>query len=469
MPPEHQLDQAHPEAVDWVLGTLSAAAASQFQQHLTDCHPCQVAVAEFGQLGQMLQNLPPAVEPSSDLEARTVAGVLAAAASEAATTHILRASPLTTSAAAADKAATTQLRPIPKAPTPADEPRSIQPSGMPTVPPEISHPLSAAGQPAMGRPTGQGLSMAALTFIIEPDEYEALSALIELGRAADDRDAHRDNGADVLSKARTLMRTALAGKLEEAGLPWAPSGEAVKVRAAEARQPPSDVRRLVQDKKVRKYAAYVLAVGLVVVLWGGYVRGWHWTGFEKNNQLWDWLQLLLIPVAVGTIPLWIRDRKYIGKGRRVIYAVVIVACGVFVIAGYLIPLTWTGFGGQTLWSWFGLLLLPMAVTATTALTSMRVRGWKVSLRRYQKALIVALAAGWILTVIGGYALHWKWTGYGGNTLWDWLMLLLLPLVFPTILLPALLRWITGDAEERAKQARERAVAGTAAAAGRTSG
>ncbi|HXZ73725.1 MAG TPA: hypothetical protein VEH31_23025, partial [Streptosporangiaceae bacterium] len=281
-------------------------------------------MAEFGQLGQMLQNLPPAVEPSPDLEARTIAGVLAAAASEAATTQILRASPPATSAAAAaGEAATTQLRPIPKAPTPADEPRSIQPSGIPTVPPEISHPLSAAGQSAMGRPSGHGLSMAALTFIIEPDEYEALSALIELDRAADDRDAHPDNGADVVSKARTLMRTALSGKLEEAGLPRAPSGEAVKVRAAEAKQPPSNVRGLVQDKKVRKYAAYVLGVGLVVVLWGGYVQGWHWTGFEKNNQLWDWLHLLLVPVAVGTIPLWIRNRKYIGEGRRVIYSVVI--------------------------------------------------------------------------------------------------------------------------------------------------
>jgi len=327
MPPEHHLDQAHPEAVDWVLGTLSAAAATQFQQHLADCHPCQVAVAEFGQLGQMLQNLPPAVEPSPDLEARTIAGVLAAAASEAATTQVLRASPLATSAKAADEAATTRLRPIPKAPTPADGPRSIQPSGMPTVPPEISRPVSAAGQSAMGRPTWQGLSMAALTFAIEPDEYEGLSALIELDRAADGGDAHPDNGADVISKARTLMRTALAGKLEEADLPWAPSGEAVKERAAEATEPPSAAGRLMQDKKVRKYAAYVLGVGLVFVLWGGYVQGWHWTGFESNNQLWDWLKLLLVPVAVGTIPLWIQDRKYIGKGRSVTYAVVIVACG----------------------------------------------------------------------------------------------------------------------------------------------
>lgn len=45
----------------------------------------------------------------------------------------------------------------------------------------------------------------------------------------------------------------------------------------------------------------------------------------------------------------------------------------------------------------------------------------------------------------------------GNTLWDWLQLLLLPLVVPAILLPALLNWITGDAAERAATARQPAL------------
>jgi hypothetical protein len=43
------------------------------------------------------------------------------------------------------------------------------------------------------------------------------------------------------------------------------------------------------------------------------------------------------------------------------------------------------------------------------------------------AIIAALATGWIVTVIGGYALRWTWTGYPGHTLWDWLGMLL-PLV-----------------------------------------
>ena len=52
---------------------------------------------------------------------------------------------------------------------------------------------------------------------------------------------------------------------------------------------------------------------------------------------------------------------------------------------------------------------------------------------------------WSLTIVGGYAWRWTWTGYAGNTLWDWLQLLLLPLVVPTILLPAALGWMASSA------------------------
>jgi hypothetical protein len=133
----------------------------------------------------------------------------------------------------------------------------------------------------------------------------------------------------------------------------------------------------------------------------------------------------------------------------------------FVIAGYLVPLSWTGFRGQTLWDWLELLVLPAAVTTTMTLISMRVQEPKAGLRPYQKAIIAALSAGWVVTVIGGYVLRWKWTGYAGNSLWDWFQMLL-PLVFPAILLPSLLKWISGNAAGRASTAHEAAVARTAA-------
>jgi hypothetical protein len=291
--------------------------------------------------------------------------------------------------------------------------------------------------------------MAVLRFTIVPDEFLGLSALIEL----DGADGGGGTGSAVISKARALMRGALADKLQEIGLPWAPSAEAVKKRATA--EPTSGMRALMGNKKVRKYGTSVVAVAALVALWGGYVQGWNWTGFPANGQLWLWLQLLLVPVALGTIPLWIQDREYISRPRRVAYGVVIVAWTGLVIAGYLIPLKWTGFPHKTLWDWFELILLPVAVTSTMALTSSRVRSSKArSLRPYQKGLIAALSVGWIVTVIGGYLLRWSWTGYYGNTLWDWLDLLLKPLVFPTILLPALLKWVSGNAARRASEARK---------------
>ena len=56
MPPDSKADLAHPEAADWVLGTLGPAQAEDFRRHLTDCPHCRAAVAEFGELGQMLQH-----------------------------------------------------------------------------------------------------------------------------------------------------------------------------------------------------------------------------------------------------------------------------------------------------------------------------------------------------------------------------------------------------------------------------
>ena len=304
--------------------------------------------------------------------------------------------------------------------------------------------------------------MAAMTFTIEPDEFLGLSALAELDRADGG-----GTGTGAVSEAKVLMRTALADKLVEAGLPWAPSAEAVKKHAAEAAKPAGTIRRLIGHQKARKYAACIMAVAVLAGLWGGYVQGWSWTGFQQNGQLWDWLQVLLLPVALGTIPLWIQGKEYIGRGRRVAFGVTIMAWTGLVIAGYLVPLNWTGFRGVTLWQWFVLLVAPAAVATTMALTSMHVRGSKVCLRLHHKAIVAALAAGWVVTVIGGYVLQWKWTGYAGNTLWDWLGMLL-PLMFPIVVLPTLLKWVSGNAAGRASQAHKAAIARIATAAGGTS-
>jgi hypothetical protein len=256
------------------------------------------------------------------------------------------------------------------------------------------------------------------------------------------------------SVAKAMMHAGLAAKLDELGLPWAPSPEAVQSRVLElARQDDasqrSALRRLATNARVRKYGITILTVAALVVLWGGYIQHWQWTGFPANEQLWDWFHLLLLPVVFGTLPLWIEHAEYISRTRRAIYIVAILAFTGFVIVGYLAPIAWTGFSGNTLWDWFELIVLPVAVIS--------VRAWPTAgrpVRAYHKATVAGLSLAWVVTLVGGYDGNWRWTGYPGNTLWDWLSLLLLPLVFPTIVLPALLKWISGNAEQRAKKAEE---------------
>ncbi|MGH2514144.1 MAG: hypothetical protein ACRDHP_00665, partial [Ktedonobacterales bacterium] len=50
--------------------------------------------------------------------------------------------------------------------------------------------------------------------------------------------------------------------------------------------------------------------------------------------------------------------------------------------------------------------------------------------RPRLVIVLPVLAGlvFVLTIIGGYMFNWGWTGFRGNTLWDWLQLLVLPIV-----------------------------------------
>lgn len=273
--------------------------------------------------------------------------------------------------------------------------------------------------------------MPVVTIAIDSGEMLGLSALAELDEAASGTPAAT---ADVVAR---LLHTALRDRLHEAGLPWAPSGEAVRERAALAAGPAGPVRAFWRRDRVRRYAVSLLAVAALVLLCGGYAGGWQWTGFRANDQLWDWLRLLLLPVAVGTIPLWIGRPGDIGRATRRAGLAAAAAFGVFVLAGYLVPLGWTGFAGNTLWNWFELLLLPAAVVMVPLLPRLA-----RSMRPRHLGAVTVLGVGWLVSIVGGYALSWSWTGYQGNTLWDWLQLLLLPLIVPTVLVPVAGRWVS---------------------------
>jgi hypothetical protein len=94
-----------------------------------------------------------------------------------------------------------------------------------------------------------------------------------------------------------------------------------------------------------------------------------------------------------------------------------------------------------------LIILPVTVIT--------IRAWPGSpreIRRIHVVVVATLGTAWLVTLIGGYDATWRWTGYPGNTLWDWLQLLLAPLVFATILVPAATRWLSGDAARLAAAA-----------------
>jgi hypothetical protein len=136
-------------------------------------------------------------------------------------------------------------------------------------------------------------------------------------------------------------------------------------------------------------------LALAIVLWGGYSHHWPWTGINGGAAtLWDWLHLLMLPLAFAVLPVWFSTETRVQHETKVFGYAVLAAFVLIVILGYTVP-----------WGWTGVALGGLAV--------------------------------FIALVAGGYIGKWTWTGFTGNTLWNWLSLLLLPLLLPTVILPAL--------------------------------
>jgi uncharacterized protein YjbI with pentapeptide repeats len=65
--------------------------------------------------------------------------------------------------------------------------------------------------------------------------------------------------------------------------------------------------------------ACVLVIALIVAILGGYLFNWDWTGlvpynpptkesnFQRGKTLWDWLQLLIIPVVLAIGGFWLNQ------------------------------------------------------------------------------------------------------------------------------------------------------------------
>ncbi len=292
------------------------------------------------------------------------------------------------------------------------------------------------------------MDAAEVSVSLDDDDLLALHVLARLG-GVDDDDA--GGFADVV---RLTLHHGALERFDAAGLAWPPAPDALEM----ARQVSAEDATPAEDRAsgragspaIRNLAIAALGAAAIVAIVGGYGAHWSWTGLEANNQLWDWLNLLLLPVAIGTFPIWLRLADRMDRVHRRALAAAVLGFGALVAVGYLAPWNWTGFRGQTLWNWLTLVVLPISVMLAAAW-----HGAGRELRRIHVVGLASVAVGLTVTVIGGYAGHWAWTGYPGNTLWDWLLLLLAPVALNTIAVP-LIRLVSGDVEARAAAEERRA-------------
>lgn len=70
-------------------------------------------------------------------------------------------------------------------------------------------------------------------------------------------------------------------------------------------------------------AAIVAVLVIPILIWAAYAGHWQWTGFpaylspahpkeqefDRGKTLWDWLQLLIIPAALGLATVWYNARQ----------------------------------------------------------------------------------------------------------------------------------------------------------------
>src|SRR6516162_1429999 len=85
----------------------------------------------------------------------------------------------------------------------------------------------------------------------------------------------------------------------------------------------------------------VSGLALAIALIGTYTLNWTWTGF-KGNTLWDWLKLLVIPVALGIASIWLtQHHKWKASWTLSLWSLAVLLV-LLEIATYAFNWTWTG-------------------------------------------------------------------------------------------------------------------------------
>src|SRR3954453_22015358 len=100
-----------------------------------------------------------------------------------------------------------------------------------------------------------------------------------------------------------------------------------------------------------------------------------------------------------------RDREHLRRSHRTAPRPTLLAFAALVLAGYLMPMPWTGFTGNTLWDWLSLALLPLVIATSTL-------GRPPP--RWTARHVGLLTSGVVLAsvvVAAGYLVPWAWTGF----------------------------------------------------------
>ena len=177
------------------------------------------------------------------------------------------------------------------------------------------------------------------------------------------------------------------------------------------------------------------------VIVGGYRLGWTWTGFSDNGTIWDWLAAAgaarRADAAAGLVPhaalaahrVARRRRRRSGSPRSILDRRRLRVR----LALHRVPRQ----------DAVGLARSAGAAARPDAPADQpRVVLGHASARCASRSRLAGVALG--LLVVAGYAFDWAWTGFRGNTFWDWLHLLLVP-----FLLPAAVTWLSARARETA--------------------
>jgi hypothetical protein len=111
---------------------------------------------------------------------------------------------------------------------------------------------------------------------------------------------------------------------------------------------------------------------MVFLAYAGYVLHWSWIGLNGHSAtLWQWLNLVLFPLAIAVVPILYLRRATLTMPTKGTLVAGVTAFGLVVLASYEVPLRWTGFSGNTLWDWLKLLLPPLAVVSVACAGSLR--------------------------------------------------------------------------------------------------